>query len=1325
MVPKARKVIIFYYLALSAFTVLFMGINSLAQDYSTAFTFSTLCGSPPVGYSDGVGNNAQFVGPQGIAMDPAGNLYVSDQQENTIRRIDPGGVVRTIAGFPGQSQYADGLSINTRFSSPYLMTADQSGNIYVADTGNAVIRKISQSESGYAVSTIAGSAGLYQVMDGTNSSARFQNLYGITIDGSGTLYVTDNDTVRQVRPAGTNWIVTTIAGVPGHTGAADGTNQNALFYQPVGIAADVPGNLYICDYNNNTIRKISRSGTNWMVSTIAGSATAPIVLGGRDGLGTNALFYGPSGITVDSATNLYVTDSQNNLIRKISLVGNSFFTLTVAGSQFGNGFYDGTGTNANFDDPQGILTDNTNLYVADFLNSVIRKISSAGEVTTIAGSGPLNSTGSADGTGSSARFNGPASVAMDGSGNLYVADGGNSLIRKITSSGVVNVFAGALPIGQNTGFGNSGTNDGVGQNAKFYYPDGITIDAVGNLYVADAFNYTIRKVTPAGLVTTIAGAPQVQGHADGTNNKALFFYPRAICLDQNNNLYVTDSGTIRQISPSGNNWITKTITGTPNVYGSADGTNASIKFDSQGGITVDKNNNLVVADATAIRVISHSGTNWISSTIAGQLGYGGFDDGPADTATFTSLTGLAIDANGSIFVCDYDSVRRVDFINNAWVVSTVAGYYFYAGSQDGTGKDVRFNGPNGIAIDAKDDIFIADSGNNTIRKGVFDQYQPAVLAGSPSTPMNASLCATILPPAAHGQWHLPWELAWHNSGDVIYNLNPGNYTVEFRNIPGWIAYPSTLNLTLTNGSATYVTNQYFPTLAASTNNGAGTLVVNLGVNPPPGAGWGFVGDNNPTLSSGFATNLPAGNYLIEFAQVNGRAKPGTLSVPINTNSPTYVNVSYPNANPAPANVSLPFICPTPGSTPFCYAGQLQSDVGYGSGGAVDTNVVLTAAHLVFNDQDLAYVDNAFWFWQREAGSVEPLPQAARGWYVLSGYAAQRTNDLNSGYYPDQSTPPSRNDDVAALYFDAPVAGGGSGGFLPSDSVPNTWLSGSDLKMLSGYPVDGSIFGTNVSVGQMYQTTPQPYALTMDSSSVPGQQEVYQASWFFSYPGNSGGSLYVQLNGNYYPAAVYLGTLYSGSTPVASLVRAIDSTVVNLITNAQALGNSGTNSSGGGVTVLSSSLALGSGGFMQWQIGPPSAVAAGAAWQLLGDSMFSTATNYTEIVNSTNLQTVHFRPVPGWISPLDQKVSVPLGVLTTYGINYTVSNPMLSYKSGSGIGFSGTTGTLYRIEARTNLVKGNWLPMTTNTLTNASFNLVLPTSILTNRSGFYRAVWLQQ
>ncbi len=204
-----------------------------------------------------------------------------------------------------------------------------------------------------------------------------------------------------------------------------------------------------------------------------------------------------------------------------------------------------------------------------------------------------------------------------------------------------------------------------------------------------------------------------------------------------------------------------------------------------------------------------------------------------------------------------------------------------------------------------------------------------------------------------------------------------------------------------------------------TNDG-GTLTVTLGPSPPDGAGWRFLGDTTQFYPSGYSTNLVVGTYLIQFAAVSGRVTPPNLSVQVQAGLTTTLAENYLLAGSAPAQAQLPVLVPSAdigdlADFPFGFDGQLQTDVGYGSGVAVETNVVLTAAHLVFNDQTLSYVNQAYWYFQRETGVFEPEPMAARGWYVLSGYAAQRTNDL-AIYAPDTSTPQSRNLDVAALYF---------------------------------------------------------------------------------------------------------------------------------------------------------------------------------------------------------------------------------------------------------------------------------------------------------------------
>lgn len=268
-------------------------------------------------------------------------------------------------------------------------------------------------------------------------------------------------------------------------------------------------------------------------------------VGAADGAGTAARFNQPFGVAADGAGNVYVTDRDNNTIRKVTPAG---VVTTLAGTAGVVGSADGTGAAASFDYPTGIATDSAgNVYVADYGNYAIRKITPAGVVTTLAGI--VGARGSTDGTRATARFNGPLSVATDSAGNVYVADVGipelANTIRKITPAGVVTTFAGTA--------GASGSNDGTGTAARFDFPRGLTTDSAGNVYVADYDNHTIRKITPAGLVTTLAGKAGVEGSTDGTGAAARFDGPMAVATDRAGNLYVADEvgRAIRKITPAG------------------------------------------------------------------------------------------------------------------------------------------------------------------------------------------------------------------------------------------------------------------------------------------------------------------------------------------------------------------------------------------------------------------------------------------------------------------------------------------------------------------------------------------------------------------------------------------------------------------------------------------------------------------------------------------------------------------------------------------------------------------------------------------------------
>ena len=328
----------------------------------------------------------------------------------------------------------------------------------------------------------------------------------------------------------TPFTFTTLAGIADLAGSKNGTGTAAGFNSPFGVAVDAAGNIYVADTGNTAIRKITSAG---VVTTLAGNPAGP---GSRDGTGTAAEFSLPYGVAVDASGNVYVADAGNNTIRKIMPAG---VVTTLAGTAGLTGFANGAGAAARFNFPQGIAVDAAgNVYVADSDSSTIRKITPAGVVTTLAGTSGL--TGIVNGTGAAARFNNPQDLAVDAAGNVYVADTGSNTIRKITPAGVVTTLAGAA--------GLTGGFDGTGTGAQFDSPQGIAVDASGNIYVGDTFNDVIRKISPAGVVTTLAGTVGIGGATDGRGAAALFAGPAGVAVDANGVVYVadTDNDTIRQ-----------------------------------------------------------------------------------------------------------------------------------------------------------------------------------------------------------------------------------------------------------------------------------------------------------------------------------------------------------------------------------------------------------------------------------------------------------------------------------------------------------------------------------------------------------------------------------------------------------------------------------------------------------------------------------------------------------------------------------------------------------------------------------------------------------
>jgi sugar lactone lactonase YvrE len=545
-----------------------------------------------------------FVGSGGPEVAPAadanGNLYFNGG-EGTIRKLTGAGMITTVAGTPGTSGSADGTGSAASFSKGGAVAVDSAGNVYVADQWNSTIRKVTPAG---VVTTIAGSPGVRGSSDGVGLAAFFNYPFGIAVDAAGNVFVADqwNHTIRRITPSG---VVTTLAGVAGQPGGADGVGSAARFAAPSGLTIDAAGNLYVADRDNAAIRKITPAG---VVVTVAGAAGQT---GYADGSGNAARFDTPLGVTVDAAGNLFVADAGNSTIRRITPAG---MVSTWAGAAPSAGSADGTGATANFRDPLGVaVASNGNVFIADWGNHTIRQITSAGVVTTLAGF--ALSPGSTDATGPAARFRNPGDIAVDSAGNLLVADAGNGLVRTVTTSGRVttrlaregaasvavapgggfflerilrtpanflamaflpysvferidaagnaNLLAGGLILPPNFAY-----RDGAGDQALIVAVGGVdygrgnpsgvglTSDAAGNLYFADSRNCAIRRIAPDGFVSTLAGGPPPLascGNSDGIGTVARFDGPEGVALDGSGNIYVADTGnhTIRKIAPDG------------------------------------------------------------------------------------------------------------------------------------------------------------------------------------------------------------------------------------------------------------------------------------------------------------------------------------------------------------------------------------------------------------------------------------------------------------------------------------------------------------------------------------------------------------------------------------------------------------------------------------------------------------------------------------------------------------------------------------------------------------------------------------------------------
>jgi len=583
-------------------------------------------------------------------------------------------------------------------------------------------------------------------------------------------------------------------------------------------------------------------------------------------------------------------------------------------------------------------------------------------------------------------------------------------------------------------------------------------------------------------------------------------------------------------------------------------------------------------------------------------------------------------------------------------------------------------------------------------------------------PARGSLQVTLDQPL--GQWRLVGEPYWHDSGAVVQGLHQSSsYRVEFKPLPNLQA-PTTRSIFIYSGTNTTLQEFYVPLASARGHLSILLEPEEILAGNLPGA-WKLQGESNWHLSGEVMSNLNVGTYIVEFRDVPAvptRTKPRPQRAEVGPIHIYEKKVVYPQSGGLTGSEPVALNASDATSTePYLHSGQIDADGQFGSGVVVGPRTVLTAAHVVFDDQELRYVnsDSLRWFHRRHRDVNEPPPQTPRGCYIFTGYADQRIRD-NS---PDISSPASQQLDAAVLYFLGTPFGpnlpgaGGYGGYLVSEGQTN-WLLTSNNKMLVGYPLDGV---TPENQGRLHATAPA------DLSFTPLYGGVYETSSIRGRGGNSGGPLYVELAGRYYPAGIYLGGFNR------TLVKAIDCRVADLIARAEAAANGDGNSHGGGVTFFSSGSTVSAfdPAYITVLIEPAEAAASGGGWQIADVDSASEfrlgASNTVALVGLGSIR-LKFRPIPGFAIPQVGNVELPNAQNVKVIASYGAPRLQLSFHTTGTLTLIGQVGTNYLIQESSNLPFGPWSPFTNVQLNSytQSFLIPFPTGAV---SRFYRAIAL--
>ena len=500
-------------------------------------TLTVIAGTGIAGFSGdgGPATSAQLSDPRHLAVDRAGNLFIADRGNSRVRKITPEGVISTVVGSGDPGFSGDGgPAAAARLGYPAGVAVDRTGNLFIADTGNHRIRVVTPQG---VINTLAGTGDEgFSGDDGPAAAAQLGSPAGLAVDRAGNLFIADpySSRIRKVNPDG---VITTVAGTgtSGFSGDGGPATSAQLGGAP-GVAVDADGNLFIADFNNNRIRKVTAAG---LITTVAGTGSAFPFSGGFSGDGgpaAAARLNLPQGVAVDGG-NLLIADSSNQRIRKINLAR---VITTVAGNGALTGFSGdfGSATAAELNGPWDVVADaEGDLFIADEFNHRIRKVTADGIITTVAGNGAFGFSGDG-GLATAARLSSPRGLALDAKGSLFFADQGNGRIRKMNTEGVITTVAGTAT----AGFSGDG---GPATSARLDRPVAVAVDGSGNIYIAE-MGHRVRRVDAGGIITTVAGNGTAGFAGDGgPGTAARLNSPAALAVTNGGTLFIADWGNQR------------------------------------------------------------------------------------------------------------------------------------------------------------------------------------------------------------------------------------------------------------------------------------------------------------------------------------------------------------------------------------------------------------------------------------------------------------------------------------------------------------------------------------------------------------------------------------------------------------------------------------------------------------------------------------------------------------------------------------------------------------------------------------------------------------